>query len=175
MATSKISSGSTEHDSRLVIKRAEKSRWIGRLVIGLTGMGVAAIAATTRLLPEQGTNPWITVLLAASVVIFGAATLLAWRRSGKFEIVELRGDRVRLLVSEAAAPLFDAPVTQTRLQVFNHPNPKVGLQVFLRDGIRAVEIAQDLGQEQRQEMAQRLGELLEAAKGGRKALKLKAA
>lgn len=175
MSTSRTVTGSNEHDTRLVIKRHQRSRWIGRLVVSLIGMGVAAAVAVTRLLPDQGTNPMITVLLGASVVGFGIATLLAWRRSGEFEILELRADRVVVRVSQSSVPVFDAPVTQTKLQVFTHPNPKVGLQVFLRDGVKAVEIARDLGQQQRQEMATRLAEILDTAKAGRKALKLKAA
>lgn len=175
MTASRISTGSNEHNTTLVIKRVQKSRWMKRLVVGLVGMALAAIAAITRLLPDQGSNPWITGLLGASVVGFGLAALLSWRRSGEFEIIELRADRVLLLVSEATAPIFDAPVTHTKLQVFTHPNPKVGIQLFLRDQVKAVEIGSNLGQEQRQEMAQRLAELLAAAKGGRKALKLKSA
>ena len=151
------------HMQRIVIQETRRSPALVKVFTGLALLAIAA--AVVGLGPGLlGTDPVDGPLKAAlaglAVTLVGAGTLSTWRNSGEREVLECAPDRIRLLHSLAQGPLYDAAVANTRLQRFVAPGGQ--MQLFLRDGVRAVEIGRQLGPGERNRMAERLEALLKS-------------
>ena len=145
---------------RVVIRETRRSRATAKIIMGLLVLlSIASlVSAQERLGMELLANPLVAFALMFVCVGFGVVTILAWRQSGHFEVVEVIEQRVRLMVAPFKKPFFDAPVSETRVQCLTLP--KGGLKLFLRDGVKAVEIGGDLPTEDRRRIAQRLDALV---------------
>ena len=162
MASASPVSTPADTDFRVVIRETRRSSAIGKVMVGLLGLvmtaGFVSYQPNLRIDPE--TAPALAALLAVAVITLGVGTLLAWRKSGDFEAVEVKNNRVRLVIAPFKNPFFDAPVTETRIQRF--VLPKGSWKLFLRDGSRAVELGADLPESERAQLADRLDRLVGA-------------
>lgn len=147
-------------ESRVVIRETRRTSAIGKVIVGLIGLVVTAgfTFYQSKLKIDPETALMLAILLALAVLSLGVGTLLAWRKSGDFEAVEVKNHRVRLVIAPFKNPFFDAPVSETRIQRF--VLPKGSWKLFLRDGSRAVELGADLPEKERADLADRLDRLI---------------
>lgn len=143
-------------NTKIVVYEMTKTRLWPRIVVTVMGL----LAAIVMIVMGYYKPPTIETLIAMSVatIFFGVALLLTWRKKGEYEIVELKDGRVMIMTSHSPAPSFDAPVSQTRFQRLRLPNGVI--QLYMRDGQKAVELAKMLPQKQRDLLADRLEEVL---------------
>lgn len=157
-----LSSQQTDTATMVVIRETRRSSAVGKVMVGLVGLGLVAtfVSYQPNLKIDHDTAPALAVLLGFAVICMGLATILAWRNSGDFEAVEVRDNRVRLVIAPFKSPFFDAPVTETRVQRF--VLPMGSWKLFLRDGTRAVELGAEMPEEERAHLAERLEKLVDA-------------
>lgn len=150
-------SGPTEKVSgnahQIIIREVQRSRLAFQMGLGLMGLGLVAGGVASGYLIDGGASPFIPLLAAFAVVVFGIFTIASWRRSGEFEIVEVVDGRLRLVNSRHRGYMFDAPLEKARLQRVRH---SLGLRLCLRDGERAVELGDNLSPQQREILAERI-------------------
>lgn len=147
---------------QIVIREVERNRMGLKMGLGLLGLGCVSGGIASGYLIDTGASPIVPALAVVSVLGFGLSTLMSWRRSGEFEIVEIVDGRLRLVNSKAQAFAFDAPIEQTKLQRVKH---SLGTRLCLRDGVRAVELGGSLSAPQREVLAERIDAAIETAKG----------
>ena len=116
-------------------------------------MGLVAGFSLYNVIP-QSDSLLVTIVSAIAVVLFGTAALLAWRRRGEYELIEINDGRVLLRSSQSRTPIFDAAIAQSKAQRLILP--KGGMQLFLRDGTKAIEIGNRLGYSAREQLAAQL-------------------
>ena len=148
--------------SRLVIKETRRANLKARAAVSvatllLVGLGVFFQYARGG---QALQDPGISATLAIAVMLLGMASLLAWRRSGEYEFVERVDDRVYMRTTKALQPVFDAPLSSTRFQCLVLPSGKT--QLFLRDGVRAVEVGADMTEEEKSDFRAQMDRLLES-------------
>ena len=147
--------------SRLVIKETRRANLKARAAVSvatlaLVGLGVFSQYASGG---HALQDPAISASLAIGVILLGLASLLAWRRSGDYEFIERVADRVYMRTTKALQPVFDAPLASTRFQCLVLPSGKT--QLFLRDGVRAVEVGADMTEDEKSDFRARMDQLLD--------------
>lgn len=152
------------HDTadKVVIRETRRSSSVGKVVVGLMGLGLIALWVSYQPTLDLGpaAAPWVALLTMFAVLALGVGTLLAWRKSGDYEAVEIQGQRIRWVVAPFKKPFFDALLEETRVQRF--VLPKGSWKLFLRDGQHAVELGGDLEPQEREALAERLERLVRA-------------
>lgn len=147
---------------RVVIRETRRTGAVSKVAVGLFGLFIAAAFASfqSSLKVDPDALPWVVSATAFAVVTLGVGTLMAWRKSGAFEAVEVRDRRVQLIIAPYKKPFFDAPLESTRIQRF--VLPQGSLKLFLRDGVKAVELGADLDDASRTRLADQLDRLVGA-------------
>ena len=138
---------------QIIIREVQRSRAALQVGMGLLGLGLVAGGVASGYLVDGGLNPLIPLAAVVAVLGFGILTILSWRRSGEFEIVEVVDGRLRLVNSSHRGFMFDAPLEQAKVHRVRH---SMGLRLCLRDGVRAVEVGNNLSPEQREVLAERI-------------------
>lgn len=146
---------------QIIVREVARDRIGLQMGLGLLGLGVIAGGIASGYLIDSATSLVVPLLVVAAVVGFGMASLMSWRRSGEFEVVEIIDGRLRLVNSKVRYFVFDAPIEQTKVQRVRH---SLGMRLCLRDGVRAVEFGGNLPVKQRELLAQRIDAALETAK-----------
>lgn len=146
--------------SRLVIKETRRANLKARAAVSVAG--ILLVGGGVLIQYAQGgqalQDPGVSASLSLGVILLGVASLLAWRRSGEYEFVERVGDRIYMRTTRATQPVFDAPLDSMRFQCLVLPTGKT--QLFLRDGIRAVEVGADMSEEEKSTFRAQMDRLL---------------
>lgn len=151
----------TDRSHQFVIREVARSRMGLQLGLGLLGLGALAGGVASGYLVDGGVSPVVPILAIAAVIGFGLSVLIAWRKSGEFEIIEIVDGRLRIVVSQTKRFVFDAPVDQARVQRVKH---SMGMRIALRDTQKAIEVGGHLSPEQREDLADRLDAALASAR-----------
>lgn len=124
--------------------------------VGLIGTGSVAFLAY-----NQPPSLEVFLALACATIAFGVASLLTWRKKGEYEIVEIKDGMVYLISSQSKTPTYSAPMHITKFQRLRLPNGTI--QLYMRDGEKAVEVAKTLPPKQRDILAEKIEEAMAKA------------
>lgn len=150
----------TPRPLRLVIKETRRANLKLRAAVAVATMLLVGIGVSFQHYSDgQALNdPAISFALAVGVVLLGVASLMAWRRYGEYEFIERVADRIYMRTTQSSQPVFDAPLASTRFQCLVLPGGKT--QLFLRDGVKAVEVGADMSEEEKSDFRTRMDELI---------------
>lgn len=146
--------------ARLVIKEPRQASLRARAFVSLVALVLVAGLVASSALAGAGVlaDLMSSAMVAFAVILLGVAALVAWRKSGEYEFVERVEDRIFVRTTRASHPVFDAPISEVRFQKLVLPGGSA--QLFLRDGIRAVELGSEMTQADKEAFREQMERLL---------------
>ena len=146
-------------EQQIVVYETKNKDIMPKMIVGC--LGLVGVASVAFLAYNQPPSVEVFIALVCATVAFGVVAIMTWRKKGEFEIIEIKDGMVLLVNSHSATPSYKAPAQITKFQRLRLPNGTI--QLYMRDGEKAVEVARMLPPKQRDVLAEKIESALAQA------------